>query len=84
VQITHPFHPLHGQRFLVLKSRRVRGVECLILDGSDSGTFSVPRAWTDQATPDVYQDAELSPRILRVERLVQLAELATAVARKRD
>jgi len=51
VEITHPFHPLKGQRFPILKLRRVRGVETLILQGTSQGTFAVPREWTDRADP---------------------------------
>ena len=68
----------------MLRSRRIRGVEFLILQGSDSGTFSVQRAWTDQAFPDVYRDAQISPRILGIEGLLQLVDLLAAVEKKRD
>jgi len=47
----HPFHPFRGQQFLILKTRRVSGVDTLILRGSTSGTFGIPRAWTDRAWP---------------------------------
>ncbi len=74
-EITHPYHPLRGERFPILKSRCVRGVECLILQGSASGTFSVPRAWTDRAHPDAYSDANLPRRFFRLESLLQVVEL---------
>ena len=47
-EITHPFHPLHGQRFPILKTRRVSGIETLLLQGTSMGTFAVPQQWTDQ------------------------------------
>src|SRR4029450_3509842 len=37
-EVTHPFHPLRGQRFVVLKVRRVAGVETLSLRHHDLGT----------------------------------------------
>jgi uncharacterized protein DUF5372 len=40
--ITHPFHPLHGQRFSVLKVRRVSGVPVLSKRHADLGSFAVP------------------------------------------
>jgi hypothetical protein len=83
VEITHPFHPLHGQQFFVLKSRWVRGVECLILKGSESGTFAVPRDWTDQACPDAYCDADVAPRLLKLEYLLPLVELVKSASEKR-
>lgn len=83
MEIVHPFHPLRGKQFVVLKSRLVRGVECLVLKGSESGTFAVPRDWTDQARPDTYRDAEIAPRFLRLESLLSIVELSNAMSRKR-
>ena len=45
--ITHPFHPLRGQHFPVLKIRRVSGVSCVSLRHADRGSFAVPQEWTD-------------------------------------
>src|SRR5260370_26178081 len=50
-EIRHPFHPLRGQRFPVLKKRRIAGNDTLILCGLDCGTFSVAREWPDLADP---------------------------------
>src|SRR6201987_2047572 len=50
-EITHPFHPLRGQRFVVLKVRRVSGVETLSLRHHDLGSFAIAREWTDWAPP---------------------------------
>jgi hypothetical protein len=47
-EITHPFHPLRGQRFPILKTRRVSGIDTLVLRGTSMGTFAVPQQWTDQ------------------------------------
>src|SRR5713226_4888510 len=52
-EVTHPFHPLRGQRFVVLKVRRVSGVETLSLRHPDLGSFAMRREWTDWGTPDV-------------------------------
>jgi hypothetical protein len=46
-EVTHPFHPLRGQRFVVLKVRRVCGVETLSLRQAELGSFAMPREWTD-------------------------------------
>lgn len=53
-EITHPFHPLRGKRFSVLKVRKVGGVEYLSLRGTAGGTFAVPREWTDRSDPSGY------------------------------
>jgi hypothetical protein len=83
VEIVHPFHPLRGQQFAILKSRCVRGVECLVLKGSEAGTFAVPRDWTDQARPDVYRDAGVVPHFLKLEALLSIVELSNSILKKR-
>jgi hypothetical protein len=50
----------------------------LILQGSASGTFAVPRAWTDRTDPDPYFDADLPRRFLRLEALLQVVEFVAA------
>jgi CheY-like chemotaxis protein len=50
-EIRHPFHPLRGQRFEVLKKRRISGVDTLILRELERGSFSVAREWTDCRRP---------------------------------
>jgi hypothetical protein len=55
-EILHPFHPLKGQRFPVLKTRRVAGIDTLLLGHMERGSFSIAREWTDWGAPSV-QDA---------------------------
>jgi hypothetical protein len=73
--ITHPFHPLHGQHFEILKTRKVSGIETLILRHPEKGSHAVPREWTDQADPDLCDLLNLPPSKLRIESLQELAEL---------
>jgi hypothetical protein len=44
-EVTHPFHPLRGQRFVVLKVRTVSGIETLSLRHHELGSFGMARAW---------------------------------------
>ena len=48
--ITHPLHPFKGQRFKVLKRRKVAGENTIIIQGSYRGTFAVPISWTQAGT----------------------------------
>ena len=73
-EVTHPYHPLRGQRFPVLKTRRVSGVDTLIVRGTTGGTYALARDWTDLADPSPYTSAEASPH-LRFDCLLALAEL---------
>ena len=74
-EISHPFHPLRGQRFEVLKKRRVAGVDTLILRGLERGTLSVPREWTDWADLSPDDSLDRPPRRLAAESLFALAAL---------
>jgi len=47
IEITHPFHPLHGQKFVVLKLRTVSGVATLSVRHPDLGSFAIREDWTD-------------------------------------
>jgi hypothetical protein len=72
-EIRHPFHPLRGQSFPVLKKRCIAGVDTLILRGLERGTFSVAREWTDWADPS--PSLALSPRRWDADLLLDLANL---------
>ena len=51
--VTHPFHPLVGQRLAILSERHghetVRQV--YVCDGGDLGVFYLPESFTDRAGP---------------------------------
>jgi len=47
VEVTHPFHPLRRQTFIVLKRTKVAGIVTLCLRHPDRGTFAIPQDWTD-------------------------------------
>jgi hypothetical protein len=82
--ITHPFHPLSGKRFQVLKRRRIGGREVLSLFDEGRGTVTVPRDWTDQAAPSLYTSGSESPPILHPACLVQLLALSKAIQKRID
>jgi len=77
VEIQHPFHPLRGQSFPVLKKRRLAGVDTLILQGLEHGTFCVAREWTNWADPSL----EISARRLSISSLLELVELLEHLGR---
>lgn len=73
--ITHPFHPLRGQRFEVLKTRKVAGIETLILRHPQKGSHGVTREWTDWAIPADCDPVDLPHNKLDAVLLLELAEL---------
>jgi hypothetical protein len=74
-EIRHPFHPLRGQRFDVLKQRRIAGVDTLIVREPEFGSISIAREWTDWADPSVYDGLSCPPRRFDAESLFQLVTL---------
>src|ERR1700731_2174468 len=82
-EVTHPFHPLRGHRFVVLKVRRVSGVDTLSLRHSELGSFAMPREWTDWAPPNAeVTPAGGEPLITDAFGLVALNELVASLTRK--
>jgi hypothetical protein len=77
--ITHPYHPLRGQQFRVLKTRRVAGKPTLIVEGTAGGSFAVPLAWTDRGAPSPWSDLKKLPPILYVPHLWSLLELVDSL-----
>ena len=76
-EITHPFHPLRGQRFVVLKIRKISGAETLSLRHTEMGSFAIRRDWTDWAPPGTPSEATsgYSPLFIDASGLLALAEL---------
>jgi Family of unknown function (DUF5372) len=74
-EIRHPFHPLRGQRFEVLKNRRIAGVDTLILRELEHGSFSVAREWTDWADPSLSDSLGFPPQRFDAQLLLELATL---------
>ena len=71
-EVRHPFHPLRGQRFEVLKKRRIAGIDTLIVRERECGSFSIAREWTDWADPSVHDSLSFPPCRLDAESLFEL------------
>jgi hypothetical protein len=83
-EIRHPFHPLRGKRFEVLKKRRIAGVDTLILRESKYGSFSIAREWTDWADPSVHDSLSFPPCRLDAESLFELVTLLEHLTGKEE
>ncbi len=51
VIVTHPFHPLNGQRLEILYARRRGADTVFVCAGGFSGQMTLPQAWTDRGEP---------------------------------
>jgi hypothetical protein len=72
VVVTHPFHPLTGQRLEVLFAKRRGDGVVFVCAGSEYGQVTLPEAWTDRGAPP------LACR-LSVEGLAALDTLTRAI-----
>jgi hypothetical protein len=68
----------------VLKTRRVGGVDTLILRSASSGSFAVPRAWTDRGEPSPWQVIGKNPPIFSAPSLCSLVELMNSLSAQDD
>ncbi len=51
VIVTHPFHPLNGQRLEILYAKRRGADTVFVCAGGVSGQMTLPQAWTDRREP---------------------------------
>jgi hypothetical protein len=81
-EIRHPFHPRKGQSYLILKERRVGGVDTLILRDAESGSFAVAKEWTDRATPCSGGSIGMTAVYFEVDSLFDLITLMEQLTRR--
>jgi hypothetical protein len=72
--VTHPFHPLAGQRLEVLFERRMPTGLAFSCDGGALGYMMLPATWTDRGIPE-------EPARLSYEALVELARVMAGLRR---
>jgi hypothetical protein len=82
-EICHPYHPLKGQRFPVLKTRRVGGVDTLLLRHVERGSFSIAREWTDWGAPSDQDGCNATVCRFDLGKLLELIELIDQLAATR-
>ena len=70
--VTHPFHPLNGQRLEVLYAKRRGADTVFVCSGGISGQITLPQSWTDRGEPPL-------ARRLSAERLAELDTLVRNV-----
>ncbi|MCH7665642.1 MAG: hypothetical protein IH936_06925 [Acidobacteria bacterium] len=84
IRITHPPHPLFGQRLKVLQPRREGGETFWIAGLADGSRIRMPSRWTDHPVdgapvPRFRSGARVTPQALR-ELTELLSQLASAPA----
>ena len=72
VIVTHPFHPLNGQRLEILYAKRRGADTVFVCAGGFSGQMTLPESWTDRG------EAPLARR-LSADGLAALDTLCRAI-----
>jgi hypothetical protein len=83
VRIIHPFHPLCGQSFLFVVSKKLWGEDRVTIQMADGSPRSVPVSWTDAIPADAYISVGGGRSRFRVDDLLALAELIAVDRRRR-
>jgi hypothetical protein len=73
--VTHPFHPLVGQRVTILFARRRAGVRIYVCEAGPLGSVTLPEDFTDRGVRP-------AARPLTAEVLAELAATIAALSRK--
>jgi Family of unknown function (DUF5372) len=77
--VTHPFHPWSGHEFVFVAVRQTWGEDRVFFLDEDGTLKSLPTAWTDAASPDVFVAVAGGRSPFRAEDLVVLADLIADV-----
>jgi hypothetical protein len=72
VVVTHPFHPLNGQRLDVLYVKRRVEATVFVCSGGVSGQITLPSSWTERGQP-------AGTHRLSVQGLAELAAVTRAI-----
>lgn len=70
--IPHPYHPLYGQNFPILKTLKVDGQRRYSLRSGDD-VFSVTESWVTDTGQNVFSESYFDADIIK--SLLELAEL---------
>ncbi len=83
MRVTHPFHPLSGQRLLCVAVRYNRYGKRLLLQVDKFIVCSVPPQWTDTVAPDPEVIMGGGRALFRVADLLDLARHLERLAGER-
>jgi len=83
-RVTHPFHPLHGQKFELINYGHCWS-ELRVSFYDQEGRFrSFPASWTNVAAPDPFVALSAGRSLFRVKDLLALASLVSELLKPAD
>jgi hypothetical protein len=81
VEVTHPFHPLRGQRFAFLTRKKTWGEDRVTFQDSKGRFHSIPTSWTDLRPVDPFVVMAAGRALFRPVDLLAVVALAGGVGK---
>ncbi len=78
-RINHPFHPCRGRSLSLVTVRQNWGEDILYYHDQEGRLVSVPANWTDMVAPDPVISISAGRSPFRLEDLLELNRLVTAL-----
>jgi hypothetical protein len=73
--ITHPFHPMRGQQFVLTAHRINWGEDRVMYFNKEAKLRSIPASWTSVANTDIFQRAAAGQSWFRLDDLLDLSAM---------
>jgi hypothetical protein len=73
--VTHPFHPLYKQKFILIDHRRNWGEDRVFFVDSDGEFKNLPTGWTSVRETDPFLVRSRKRSYFHIEKLIELAAL---------
>jgi hypothetical protein len=83
-EVTHPFHPLNGKVFALVKCHRNWGEERVYYQDEAGEPRTLPLAWTSLAQIDPFVSISAGRSVFRVSDLLELARLMKSVCDQQE
>ncbi|MCP3994226.1 MAG: hypothetical protein GY722_04050 [bacterium] len=77
VRVTHPFHPLFGEEYVLVDRRRTWGEDRVYFHDQTGSLRRLPASWTSADAIDPFVALSGGRAHFRVEDLLRLVRLAT-------
>ena len=78
-EITHPFHPMRGMRFVLTTRRQNWGEDRVMFYDAEGRLRSMLASWTDVPEQDLFAQASAGRSWFRTDDLIRLGSLISEI-----
>lgn len=83
-EVTHPFHPWRGQRFVLSTRKQNWGEDRVMFYDAQGRLRSLPASWTDVNEADLFSQVAAGRSFSRPDDLSALASLIDRIKRRQE